>query len=175
MRCGSSVIGPPLTLISRSTSYRPCFNFSLSRITSAACDVLANFLRLSTFTQPVNFFFLSLSFSFYSATRSEASVVRTAQYQNIETPERTSAEHSAPGASQINCSGLGGFRQALGLKTVSTLGLRSDFPLQTAHIQPEPRCEAYSLLPIQSTALFTFVQLTGSSHSVQAVHLFATS
>jgi hypothetical protein len=72
-----------LTQIARSTSLR--LDFSLSRITSATSDVLANFSRLSIFILLVNFISrFSLNFLLNKSSKSDIHS-HCANYQNIET------------------------------------------------------------------------------------------
>jgi len=71
--------------------------------------------------------------------------------------QSTIAEHSAPQLYSIAVAWVW-LPAGLWLIADQTLGLRSDIPLQSAHLLPEPRCEALLLLPVQSTVLFNSLQ-----------------
>ncbi len=127
---------------SRSTSYRPYLQPLEYRL--AAFDVLANFLRLSEFQSHVNPFFCLFEIFFLSQNQT-CKMTSFAQHKisKHRNDRKVAAEHSAPGTSKSTAVAWVWMPAGpWALNRDQTLGLRSVFPLQSAPILPEPRCEA---------------------------------
>ena len=147
-----------LTLASRSTSFR--LRFSLSRATSAACDVLANFLRLSIFISLVNIFFCftELYLSPAKLKRSD-NHSHSAKYQNIVTPESKNKRRALSSwyffkSTAVAWVWIAG--RPLGSQPRSNAWTALRHPLLHALIIQEPRCEAVLLYFSLRVSCFSF-------------------
>ena len=132
-----------LTLGLSSTSFRP--DYSLSRVASAAWDVLSNFLRLSISSSFVNYI-LHLS-STSSKIPNAGKAVRSAKYQNTVTLVYKKQARSTQLLEllQINCSGLGLDCRSLKLSTaIKRLDCAPSSLVSALKLQG-PRCEAIFL------------------------------
>jgi hypothetical protein len=117
-------------------------DFSLSRITSATSDVLANFSRLSIFIPFVNLFLVLLIFFQITKTPKPTVNSNSAKYQNIVTPEKNErgALSSWKISNQLQWLGFGlSVDPIQDLNRDQTLGLRSVIPLLSAPMLPRLR------------------------------------
>jgi hypothetical protein len=137
-----------LPLTSGISFYFLSAQISLSRTTSAVWDVLANFLRLSIFISPVNYFF-DLS-EFYLPTQTSApkpanNHSHSTKCQNTVTPESKNKREALSFWYITSTAVAWVCRQALRLSSAIKRLDCAPSSLVTAPLKPEPRCEAVLL------------------------------